>query len=97
MNVLDFEVLSSLQLALIDARKNGSYACCRSTEPSAVASCWQYLDRFTPGGPITQTQSLDCSLRHSCDTWRNFRRLQLTVFSTLQCFNRLASQLPAET
>ena len=36
------------------------------TETATAATCWQYLDRFTPGGPMMQIQSLGCSFKHSC-------------------------------
>lgn len=39
------------------------------TEIRTAAICWQYLDRFTPGGPIMQMHSFDCSFRQSCTKW----------------------------
>lgn len=41
------------------------------TGARTAANCWQYLERFTPGGPITQMHNLECSFKHSCaGKWR---------------------------
>ncbi len=72
--MLDVHVLSILCISLYkvkDIHKCSGYrlwTCfdVAQTEIGTAAICWQYLDRFTPGGPIMQMHSFDCSFRQSC-------------------------------
>jgi hypothetical protein len=59
-------------------------------ETATAATCWQYLDRFTPGGPMMQMQSLGCSFKHSCarmirprKRWKHWKRHGQHVSSTV--------------